>query len=350
MKTKSFSFDLPEELVAQYPSDRREEARLMVLERGTGAIGHHSVYQLPDLLPRNSLIVFNDSRVRKARIIAGRRASGAEVEMLFVEPLEARRWLVTVNKAKRQRPGTVYDLPGALEGEIVEVRESYRVLEVSEELTEAYFERHGHVPLPPYIARKDTAADESRYQTIFADRQRVGSIAAPTAGLHFTDELMSRLRARGHEIAFVTLHVGLGTFLPVRTEKVEDHTMHEERFSVPRDTAELVNQARETGQPIVAVGTTTVRSLESAALQCEESQSDAHGIRSGAYRTRLFVYPGFKFRIVTSMFTNFHTPESSLLMLVSAFAGRERLLSAYREAIRMRYRFYSYGDAMLIRE
>jgi S-adenosylmethionine:tRNA ribosyltransferase-isomerase len=354
----------------------------MVLDRWTGAVEHRSVAELPELLPEGALLVFNDSRVRKARIEATRAGTGGAVELLFVEPLPegdnrgdessaradapgadapragsagdtsetgstaTRRWLVTTNKAKRQRVGTRFELPGGRQAEIIAVEGAYRVIECDKPLTESYFEHHGHVPLPPYIEREDRSVDAERYQTVYADQ--VGSIAAPTAGLHFTDELMTRIRAAGHGIAFVTLHVGLGTFSPVRTEEVEAHKMHEERYTIDPAQAELINGALREGRHVVAVGTTTLRTLESAVAQVDEA-GRARAVSAGSRSTRLFVYPGFEFRVITSMFTNFHTPESSLLMLVSAFAGRERVLNAYQEAVRRRYRFFSYGDAMLIR-
>lgn len=351
MRTKSFSFELPPELIAQFPSERRDDARLMLLGRGDGTTSHHTVRDLPRLLPRNSLLVLNNSRVRKARLFATRSDSGSVLELLFVERLGERRWLVSVNKSKRQRVGVQYDMPGGLAARVVEQRNPYRVVETSQVLGEEYFEQHGHVPLPPYIRREDRPLDESRYQTVFA--RHLGSVAAPTAGLHLTEQLLGELRANGHEIAYVTLHVGLGTFLPVRSEHVEEHVMHKEHYAISKETASTVNRALREARPVVAVGTTTVRALESAALDASRSsageETGVEGVVDGEFDTELFIRPGFRFRIVTSMFTNFHTPESSLLMLVAAFAGRERILSAYAEAVNERYRFFSYGDAMLIR-
>jgi len=236
-------------------------------------------------------------------------------------------------------PGKRLSLPEGMEAEVVEARPDERLLRFSPELDDDYLERNGHLPLPPYIRRGDAPADAERYQTVYA-RER-GSAAAPTAGLHFTPGILDGLRAAGVETRFVTLHVGLGTFLPVRAESIEDHRMHYEEYTVPEETAAAVNAAKREGRPVVAVGTTSVRTLESA-------WTDA-GLASGSGATNIFIYPGCSFRAVDMMFTNFHTPESTLLMLVSAFAGRERVLAAYEEAVRLRYRFFSYGDAMLIR-
>jgi S-adenosylmethionine:tRNA ribosyltransferase-isomerase len=283
-------------------------------------------------------MVFNDSRVRKARLLGAAEDTGGRVELLLLERLEEGTWRVMMRRAKRQHRGRRYLLPAGVVATVVEEEDVYRRVHFSPDVDDAYLDRYGHVPLPPYIRREDEAVDEDRYQTVYADQ--VGSVAAPTAGLHFTDELLEAVRARGVVTAWVTLHVGLGTFLPVRAERVEDHEMHEERFVIPADTADAVAAAEKDGRPVLAVGTTSLRALESA-------WKDG-GLVRGDHRTRLFIYPGYQFRVVDELFTNLHTPESSLLMLVAAFAGKERMEAAYRKAIAEEYRFFSYGDAMYI--
>jgi S-adenosylmethionine:tRNA ribosyltransferase-isomerase len=351
VRTDDFSFDLPEELIAQHPPERRGESRLLLLDRSSGERRHSRVAELADWLEPGTLMVFNDSRVRKARLFAQALDTGARSEFLLLRRREGGAWEAVASKLKRQRPGRRYALPGGMEAEILgpgpvadgpaaDERPDTVLLRFEPELDEAYLERHGHVPLPPYIRREDGDDDDERYQTIWA--REVGSAASPTAGLHFTEELLARLEARGVRRASVTLHVGLGTFLPVRTEDIEAHAMHEEEYSVPDSTVREIMEARAEGRPVLAVGTTSLRSLESAWVEGE-------GLRAGEGRTRIFIYPGYRFRAVDALFTNFHTPRSTLLMLVSAFAGRENVLAAYAEAVRERYRFFSYGDAMLIK-
>lgn len=337
MRTKDFSFDLPEDLIAQRPSGERGASRLFVLDRGTGTFTHSAISDLARHLPPGSLLVFNDSKVRKARIYA-ESGTGGRVEFLLLRRRGDREWLAMTTKARKQVPGKRYAFPGGIEGRIVGTEEDLRILELDRPIDDEYLDRWGHMPLPPYIRRQDDGFDAERYQTVYS--RTIGSVAAPTAGLHFTDGLLASLRTAGMETAQVTLHVGLGTFLPVRAERIEDHVMHEEEYSVPEATAEAVNRARREGRPVVAVGTTSVRTLESAWLD--------GSLRAGSSSTRIFLYPGRSFQVVDALFTNFHTPESTLLMLVSAFAGRELILKAYEEAVRLRYRFFSYGDAMLI--
>lgn len=337
MRTKDFSFDLPEELIAQRPTGERGASRLFVLDRGTGTFTHSSVADLTRHLPRGALLVFNDSKVRKARLYA-ESETGGRVEFLLLQRRGEREWLAMTTKARKQIPGKRYAFPDGIGGRILAVEEELRVLELDRPIDDDYLDRFGHVPLPPYIRREDDGFDAERYQTVYS--RAVGSVAAPTAGLHFTEELLGSLRESGIETVSVTLHVGLGTFLPVRAERIEDHVMHEEEYSVPESAAEAVNRARAEGRPVVAVGTTSVRTLESAWRD--------GSLRAGAGSTRIFLYPGRRFQVVDALFTNFHTPESTLLMLVSAFAGRGLILRAYDEAVRMRYRFFSYGDAMLI--
>lgn len=338
MKTSSFSFDLPSELIAQEPASRRDSSRLLVLERSSGRISHRLVGELPELIQPGTVMILNDSRVRKARLFAAAERSGSRVEFLLLRELEPGLWKAMVSKARKQVPGKRFRFPGGVEGAIVGSDGEFRLVSFSPLVDDAYLEEHGHVPLPPYIRRADTPADAARYQTVYA--RRPGSAAAPTAGLHLTDELLAALRGRGVEIAELTLHVGAGTFLPIRAERIEEHRMHEEWYSVPEASAAAINRAAREGRPILAVGTTAVRAVESAWR--------GGAVQTGEGRTALFIAPGYRFRVITRLLTNFHTPQSSLLVLVSALAGRERVLAAYAEAIQRRYRFFSYGDAMLI--
>jgi S-adenosylmethionine:tRNA ribosyltransferase-isomerase len=283
-------------------------------------------------------MVFNNSRVRKARLLGVAEDTGGRVELLLLEPVGEDRWRVMMRRAKRRHRGRRYRLPAGVVATVVEEDGAYRIVHFSPNVDDAYLSRHGHMPLPPYIRRDDEAVDEDRYQTVYAGE--VGSVAAPTAGLHFTEDLLAALRSRGVIVAWVTLHVGLGTFLPVRAEQVEDHEMHEERFTVPPDTADAVEAAKAAGRGVLAVGTTSLRALESAWADDR--------LTPGEHRTRLFIYPGYRFQVVDELFTNLHTPTSSLLMLVAAFAGKDRIEAAYREAIAREYLFFSYGDAMYI--
>lgn len=349
MKRTDFYFDLPPELIAQYPSERRGNDRLMVLGRKGGEISHRAVSDLPELIESGTLMVFNNSRVRKARVFGTKESTGREVEFIFLNKIDEAScvWNTLVKNAKKQRAGMRYEFPDSSVGTILENPQNegteFRTVRFDFALTENWFEKNGHIPLPPYIRRADDAADGERYQNVFADT--VGSAACPTAGLHFTNEMLETLERKKIERAFITLHVGLGTFLPVREENIEDHKMHEEIFTVESDAARKINQAKKEGRPILAVGTTSVRTLESACV----AEGDAWRVREGTFATSIFMYPGYKFKIVDQMFTNFHTPESTLIMLVSAFSSRENILNAYKEAVREKYRFFSYGDAMLIK-
>lgn len=346
MLLKEFDFNLPEELIAQHPSGIRGQDKLMLLNRKTGETEHHNMSDLPDLILPGTLMIFNNSKVRRARCYGIKETTGREQEFMFLNQLDStgNTWNTMVKGAKKQKPGMRYTFPDGTTGTIIEREENtgteFRALRFESPVTEEWFEKNGHIPLPPYIKREDTEEDSERYQNIYA--KETGSAACPTAGLHFTEEMLSRLSEKGIERDFVTLHVGLGTFLPVREEKIEDHKMHEETFTVSEATAEKINQAKKEGRPILAVGTTSVRTLESA---CDENGI----VKAGTSSTHIFMYPGYKFKVIDQMFTNFHTPESTLIMLVSAFAGREHILNAYRTAVENRYRFFSYGDAMFIR-
>jgi S-adenosylmethionine:tRNA ribosyltransferase-isomerase len=334
MNVELFSYDLPAELIAQRPPTERDGGRLLRLDRATGALAHHQVRDVPQLLPADALLVVNDTRVFPARLWA-RRRTGGRVEVLLLERLAPGRWACMFRASKKLKPGERLQLQGAGEGtelEVVGPVEGGRTVVTLPD--DGLVDRHGAVPLPPYIDRPDEAADRGRYQTVYADER--GSVAAPTAGLHFTKALLEQVQARGVEIAHVTLHVGPGTFQPVRAERIEDHRMEQERYRVPEATAARIEAAKAAGRPVIAVGTTVVRTLEST------------GGAAGEGRTELFITPGHSWRVVDGMMTNFHLPRSTLLMLVSALAGRERVLAAYQEAVAKRYRFYSYGDAMLI--
>lgn len=338
MKTSDFSFELPERLIAQFPPTERGTSRLMLLNRATRSRRHLHVGDLPDILSPGDLLVFNNSRVRKARLAADSLDTGAQVEFLLLKAFDESEWLAMAQRAKRRRTGSRYRFADGTTAEIIACEGEYRRLRFDAPINDAWLDRYGHIPLPPYIKRPDTDSDAERYQTIYADK--TGSAAAPTAGLHFTNALLESLKNRGIETTFITLHVGLGTFLPVRTENIEDHSMHEEFFHIGTDTAAMVERAKADGRRVIAVGTTSARALESA-------WKDGR-LTSGDSSTSIFIYPGYHFKAIDGLFTNFHTPESSLLMLVSAFAGQDFILDSYREAVREEYRFFSYGDSTLI--
>ncbi len=346
MKLSDFYFDLPQELVAQKPSGQRGNDRLMLLGRNDGRVEHHLMQDLPSLIDDGTLMIFNNSRVRRSRCYAIKESTGRETEFLFLNQTspEGDTWLAMVKGAKKVKDGNVFKFADGSLGEILHDDENegseFRTVKFNFRITEDWFEKNGHIPLPPYIRREDTEVDSERYQTVYA--KETGSAACPTAGLHFTQEMLAALKAKGLDLEWITLHVGLGTFLPVREENIEDHKMHEELYTVPYDVADKINKAKVEGRKILAVGTTSVRTLESA---CDENGL----VMGGTNKTHIFMYPGFKFKVVDQMFTNFHTPESTLLMLVSAFSSRENIMNAYRQAVEEKYRFFSYGDAMLIK-
>ena len=347
MRLSDFDYALPDDRIAQEPARQRDEARLMRLDRRTGVRAHHRVADLPGLLAPGDLVVANDTRVFPARLLGRRDPSGGAVECLLLAPLGADRWDALVHPGQKLKPGAraVFDRAGhrilleVLERHFHGRRTVQLTVESGHDLEEA-IDAVGHVPLPPYIKRAARSGDQDRYQTIFATVR--GSVAAPTAGLHFTPRLLRQLTARGIAHHTLTLHVGYGTFAPVRADDVTEHEVAPERYALSAETADAINSAREAGRRIVAVGTTVTRALETVARTGERR------LRPGAGETDLAIYPGFEFLIVDGLLTNFHLPRSSLLLLVSAFAGRNRLMTAYAEAIRERYRFYSYGDAMLV--
>ena len=339
MKTSDFYYDLPRELIAQTPLEKRDASRLMLLDKTTGRTEHRHFYELPDLLRAGDCLVLNDSRVLPARLF-GHRPTGGAVEVLLLTDKGERRWECLVRPGKKARPGDRLTFGnGELEAEILDVLDGgNRLIRFDYEgIFLETLERLGRMPLPPYI--HEELHDAERYQTVYS--REPGSAAAPTAGLHFTPELLDRIRQKGVETAFVTLHVGLGTFRPVKEEDVENHDMHAEFCVIPESAARAVNAAKDRGGRVVCVGTTSLRTVESFA--------DERGyLKPTSGWTDIFIYPGYKFKCVDALITNFHLPESTLVMLVSALAGREHVLNAYAEAVREKYRFFSFGDAMFI--
>jgi S-adenosylmethionine:tRNA ribosyltransferase-isomerase len=336
MKKSDFWFDLPEELIAQTPLDKRDESRLLVVDKNTGAMEHKSFHDLPSLLRKGDCLVLNDSRVLPARLL-GSRESGGAVEILLLKDLGENRWECLSRPGRKTRPGTKLIFGnGELKAEVKEVTEGgNRIVEFYYEgIFLEVLERLGKMPLPPYI--HEELKDSERYQTVYS--KELGSAAAPTAGLHFTNELLDEIRAKGVKTAFVTLHVGLGTFRPVKEENIEDHDMHSEFCMIPRETADIVNETKKNGGRIISVGTTSCRTLESFA---EEDGT----LKASSGWTDIFIYPGYRFKCIDALITNFHLPESTLIMLVSALAGRENVLNAYKAAVENRYRFFSFGDA-----
>ncbi|MDL0433116.1 tRNA preQ1(34) S-adenosylmethionine ribosyltransferase-isomerase QueA [Marinobacter sp. TBZ242] len=338
MNVSDFHFDLPDELIARYPLKERSGSRLLSLDGLSGAVSHRQFADLPDLLHPGDLLVFNNTRVIPARLFA-KKETGGQVEVLVERLLGEHELLAHVKASKALRPGQRIILEDGTPM-VMKLREDalfHLVCESSEPLLEL-LERIGHMPLPPYVDRPDESSDRERYQTVYA--REAGAVAAPTAGLHFDDRIFSELDSRGIESTFVTLHVGAGTFQPVRVDNIENHVMHSEVAHVPQATVDAVNATRARGGRVVAVGTTSVRSLESA--------SRGGVLKPFKGETDIFIYPGYRFQTVDAMITNFHLPESTLIMLVSAFAGYQNVMSAYREAVAERYRFFSYGDAMFI--
>lgn len=341
MKTHDFWYDLPEELIAQTPLQQRDTSRLLVMDRETGALEHRHFYDIVDYLMPGDCLVMNDSRVLPARLL-GHRPTGGAVELLLLRDLGDRKWECLAKPGRKLKEGQeVIFGDGQLRAVICSVSDDgNRIVEFHYEgIFLEVLERLGKMPLPPYI--KEELQDQERYQTVYS--REVGSAAAPTAGLHFTKELLETLRAKGVHTAFVTLHVGLGTFRPVKAEEITDHHMHAELCMISDETAKILNETRRGGGRIVCVGTTSCRTLESMV------NTDGT-FTPGSRWTDIFIYPGYSFRAMDALITNFHLPESTLVMLVSAFAGRENVLHAYQEAVKMRYRFFSFGDAMYIGE
>ena len=340
MKTSDFFYELPQELIAQTPIQRRDASRLMTLDRTSGEVGHHHFYELPDFLRPGDCLILNDSRVLPARLLGQRLPGGGACEVLLLIDRGNQTWECLVRPGRKMKPGTrlifgdgqlTAEVTAELEGGNRLVRFEYEgiFLEV--------LERLGKMPLPPYI--KEELLDQERYQTVYS--KNLGSAAAPTAGLHFTKELLDKIAAMGVGIGYVTLHVGLGTFRPVKEEEITEHEMHSEYCVISQETADLINGTRERGGRVICVGTTSCRTLESWA-------AEDGTMKASAGWTDIYIYPGYRFKVMDALITNFHLPESTLIMLVSAFAGREHVLAAYEEAVRQRYRFFSFGDAMFI--
>lgn len=341
MKTSDFYFDLPQELIAQDPLEDRSASRLLVLDKKTGAMEHRHFYNIVDYLQPGDCLVINNTKVIPARLYGVREGTGALIEILLLKRKENDVWETLVKPGKKAKPGTkIVFGDGLLVGEVIDiVEEGNRLIQFTYEgIFEEILDRLGQMPLPPYITHE--LKDKNRYQTVYAKYE--GSAAAPTAGLHFTPELLQEIRDKGVNIAHVTLHVGLGTFRPVKVEEVTQHHMHSEFYMVEEEQAELINRTKANGGKIICVGTTSCRTIESAA--------DENGIlHAGSGWTDIFIYPGYRFKILDELITNFHLPESTLLMLVSALAGKENIEKAYAEAVKERYRFFSFGDAMLIK-
>ena len=346
MKTSDFYYELPEELIAQDPLSDRSSSRLMHLDRDTGAVKHDVFSSIGSYLRKGDVLVINDTKVIPARLLGSREGTGAGIEFLLLKRLSEREWETLVRPGKKCRPGTVVnfgipDKDGSfpLQAEVTDILEegNRKVRFAYRGVFEEVLSSLGEMPLPPYIHHK--LQDRERYNTVYAAHD--GSAAAPTAGLHFTKKLLLELEEKGVEIARVTLHVGLGTFRPVKADEITDHHMHSEYYEVPEESAEVINRAKAEGRRVICVGTTSCRTCESAA-------EEKGRIKPGSGWTEIFIYPGYEFRIMDGLITNFHLPESTLIMLVSAFAGRENVLAAYEEAVKEKYRFFSFGDAMFI--
>ena len=340
MKTSDFYYDLPQELIAQTPIEPRDHSRLLVLDRKTGETTDRHFYDILDYLKEGDLLVINNSRVLPARLYGVKEETGSHMELLLLEQKENMVWETLVKPGKKARVGAKFIFgDGLLKGEIIEVKpDGNRLIrfESQKNFFEA-LEEIGQMPLPPYITKK--LEDKERYQTVYS--KELGSSAAPTAGLHFTTELMEKIRAKGIKIAEVTLHVGLGTFRPVKAEEITDHKMHSEHYYIPKETADLINQTKQNGGRVIAVGTTSCRTLESVATFFGE-------IKECEGYTDIFIYPGYEFKVLDGLITNFHLPESTLIILVSALAGYDHTMKAYEHAVKEQYRFFSFGDAMLI--
>lgn len=335
MKVKEFNYELPPELIAQRPLSERDSARLMVVSRPSGEINETSFRELGKYIGKGDCLVINDTRVIPARLY-GRRKTGARVEIFLIDPY-AEIPTALVKPSKRITPGERIELEGGSFATVLEDAEVGRYVKFDFPMEEVL--KSGHVPLPPYVGRMDTLSDREDYQTVYASRE--GATAAPTAGLHFTERLLEELRSGGVRIARLTLHTNYGTFSPVKTENVEDHVMHAEYYEIKTEEADIINEVKASGGRVFAVGTTSARTLETCALSGGK-------VASGSGKSKLFIYPGYRFKIVDGMVTNFHLPESTLLMLVSALAGKDLIREAYARAIKEKYRFFSYGDAMLI--
>jgi S-adenosylmethionine:tRNA ribosyltransferase-isomerase len=343
MQVSDFHFDLPEQLIAKYPTANRRDSRLLSLNGDTGETNHKAFKDIVEMINPGDLLIFNNTRVIPARLL-GEKTSGGKIEVLVERILDDHRVLAHVRANRAPKPGTLFKLEEYIDAEMLTRHDTLFELRFNhKESVLELLERYGHMPLPPYIDRADEQTDKERYQTVY--NEKPGAVAAPTAGLHFDDEILQQLKDKGVQLAFVTLHVGAGTFQPVRVDNIEDHQMHSEYAEVPEDVVTAIKQTKANGNRVIAVGTTSVRSVESAA-QASKNQL----IEPFFEDTSIFIYPGYKFKVIDAMVTNFHLPESTLIMLISAFAGKKHVMDAYNEAIQEKYRFFSYGDAMFITE
>lgn len=341
MKTSDFDFYLPEELIAQHPLEKRDYSRLMVLDKATGEIDDKHFYNVIDYLNQGDTLVLNNTRVMPARLIGEKAISGGKIEFLLLKRIEGDKWECLAKPGKRAKIGTEFTFgEGKLKCKVVDiVEEGNRIIEFSYDgIFEQVLDELGEMPLPPYITER--LDDRERYQTVYSKEQ--GSAAAPTAGLHFTKELLEQVKEKGVNIAYVTLHVGLGTFRPVKVDDVNEHVMHSEFYHLEEEDAKIINETKKRGNKIISVGTTSTRTLETI--------GDENGfVKAQSGWTNIFIYPGYKFKVVDKLITNFHLPESTLIMLVSALAGKEKVMNAYNEAVKERYRFFSFGDSMIIK-
>jgi S-adenosylmethionine:tRNA ribosyltransferase-isomerase len=341
MKASDFDFFLPEELIAQHPLEKRDESRLMVLDKLTGNIEHKKFYDIIDYIEKGDTLVLNDTRVMPARLIGEKEVTGGKIEFLLLKRIEGDKWECLAKPGKSARVGRKFVFGNEqLKAEVIDVLENgNRIIEFHYQgIFEQVLDSLGEMPLPPYIHER--LEDKERYQTVYSKEK--GSAAAPTAGLHFTNELLQQIKDKGVNIVYLTLHVGLGTFRPVQVEDVENHQMHSEFYSLSKEGADIINQTKARGNRIISVGTTSTRTLETI--------GDENGlVREQSGWTNIFIYPGYKFKIVDNLITNFHLPESTLIMLVSTLAGKENVLNAYNEAVKQKYRFFSFGDAMFIK-
>ena len=346
MQVADFHFNLPEELIAKAPKSERSSSRLMVMDGNTGKVQHKIFSDLLEFVAEGDLLVFNNTRVIPARLF-GQKESGGKVEILVERILDEHSLLAHVRANKSPKPGNVLILENEIRAEMIgRHQDLFELKLLGDESVLSALERKGHMPLPPYIDRPDTEEDKERYQTVY--NEKPGAVAAPTAGLHFTDALLDAIRAKGVNTEFVTLHVGAGTFQSIRVDDVTEHQMHSEYAEVPEHVINAIQQTKANGKRVIAVGTTSVRSLESAAWKSNMRVGEYNELQPLCDETDIFIYPGYEFKVVDAMITNFHLPESTLIMLVSAFAGKENILSAYNQAIAEQYRFFSYGDAMLL--
>ena len=346
MKISDFDFVLPEELIAQRPTEKRDVCRLMVMNRENGSIEHKHFYDILDYLNEGDCLILNNSKVLPARLFGEKEGTGAKIEFLLIKRLEGDRWETMVRPGKRLKPGDAVKFSDNFRAEIVDYGpDGTRIVDFDYEgIFMERLEELGKMPLPPYIERESTLEDKDMYQTVYCKEE--GSVAAPTAGLHFTDQLLEKAEEKGVKLAYVTLHVGIGTFRPVKCENVEDHSMHFEEYYIDEENAAKINDAIKEGGRIVSVGTTSTRTVESAAYFDENE--GRYLVAAGSGNTNIFIYPGYEFKIIEALITNFHLPKSTLLMLISALYDREKILEAYDVAVKEKYRFFSYGDACLI--